>query len=239
MSASKLAGLLLLCSMAAAWSPWELFHSQAGQQHLHLRASVSISSSGEADLEDGFWSGAAGANATGANATGTNVTGTNSTGAAAGAGAGTTTLSPKELMERSVLDARKQVFPVINPNVSDRVWYKDYYAAPDNALMKLSFDSPFTQPTAAQKAKEQAREKAALKKILPKIKAEEMEADHYYHKVFPYDTNNDLDDWTGRTAGDLLVEGGGVHARFPDPTCGFADGSPLRSDGDDDNVHAR
>jgi len=60
----------------------------------------------------------------------------------------------------------------------------------------LSLTSPATQPSKEQVAAQAAREKAEMDKILPKVRAEDKEAENYYHTVFIHDTDNPLEDFT-------------------------------------------
>mmetsp|Transcript_74880 Transcript_74880/g.173580 ORF Transcript_74880/g.173580 Transcript_74880/m.173580 type:complete len:150 (+) Transcript_74880:88-537(+) len=95
--------------------------------------------------------------------------------------------------ESAVLRARSHTSPEIVPNVSDTVWYRDYYDAPLNALMNLSWTSSATQPTPEEAAAEDAREEQALEDLIPQLEAETQEADRYYHQVYPVDKENDLE----------------------------------------------
>jgi len=96
-----------------------------------------------------------------------------------------------------IFESRQATSPQLDPNVTDDVWYKTYYAHDaNNPLEKLSFTSPFTDPTQEQIAKENEAEEAAMAKILPQVEVDEAEAASYYKDNFPTDTGNDLEYFT-------------------------------------------
>merc|ERR1719203_216329 len=82
-------------------------------------------------------------------------------------------------------------------NVTDSEWFRTSYADDkDNDLLNLTLSVPETLPTAEQIAAEQAKERAAIKALRPRAMAEEAEAADFYHSVFVYDADNDLEDFT-------------------------------------------
>lgn len=100
-------------------------------------------------------------------------------------------------MKDMIFESRQATSPQLDPNVTDDVWYKTYYAHDaNNPLEKLSFTSPFTDPTQEQIAKENEAEEAAMAKILPQVEVDEAEAASYYKDNFPTDTGNDLEYFT-------------------------------------------
>eukprot|EP00415_Alexandrium_ostenfeldii_P002583 UN2583 len=82
-------------------------------------------------------------------------------------------------------------------NTSDAEWFRSYFVADrDNKLEDLTMTSSETDPTLQQIANDQAKENAAVKVLRPRVLAEETEAQYYYEDVFPWDQDNDLDDYT-------------------------------------------
>mmetsp|Transcript_63948 Transcript_63948/g.122954 ORF Transcript_63948/g.122954 Transcript_63948/m.122954 type:complete len:224 (-) Transcript_63948:64-735(-) len=99
-------------------------------------------------------------------------------------------------MDAAYAHARRNTQPQL-VNATDYKYFKELYGTDkDNALEKLSLTSPATQPSKKQVEAQAAREKAQMDKIMPKVRAEEAEADKYYHNVFPYDTDNPLEEFT-------------------------------------------
>eukprot|EP00419_Tripos_fusus_P063293 CAMPEP_0172928880 /NCGR_PEP_ID=MMETSP1075-20121228/218200_1 /TAXON_ID=2916 /ORGANISM="Ceratium fusus, Strain PA161109" /LENGTH=255 /DNA_ID=CAMNT_0013790169 /DNA_START=20 /DNA_END=787 /DNA_ORIENTATION=- len=66
----------------------------------------------------------------------------------------------------------------------------------DKIMPKVRAEEAEAQPSKKQVEAQAAREKAQMDKIMPKVRAEEAEADKYYHNVFPYDTDNPLEEFT-------------------------------------------
>mmetsp|Transcript_126625 Transcript_126625/g.352797 ORF Transcript_126625/g.352797 Transcript_126625/m.352797 type:complete len:180 (-) Transcript_126625:88-627(-) len=102
-------------------------------------------------------------------------------------------------MDLAYSRAREDVKPSLVSNVTDDQWFRDPYADDaNNDLLKLTMQVPETAPTQAQVAAAEAKEQAAQKALRPMIIAEDREAEDYYHKVFPFDTGNDLEAFTLR-----------------------------------------
>merc|ERR1719350_639960 len=99
-------------------------------------------------------------------------------------------------MDAAYAHARRDTQPQL-VNATDYKYFKELYGTDkDNALEKLSLTSPATQPSKKQVEAQAAREKAQMDKIMPKVRAEETEANKYYHDIFPYDANNPLEEFT-------------------------------------------
>merc|ERR550532_3789617 len=99
-------------------------------------------------------------------------------------------------MDAAYAHARRNTQPQL-VNATDYKYFKELYGTDkDNALEKLSLTSPATQPSKKQVEAQAAREKAQMDKIMPKVRAEEAEADKYYHNVFPFDADNPLEEFT-------------------------------------------
>merc|ERR550532_709277 len=108
-------------------------------------------------------------------------------------------------MDAAYAHARRNTQPEL-VNATDYKYFKELYGTDkDNALEHLSLTSPATQPSEKQVAAQAAREKAEMDKIMPKVDAEEKEAENYYHDVFPYDTDNPLEEFTYSSKNKIIV----------------------------------
>merc|ERR550532_3352796 len=108
-------------------------------------------------------------------------------------------------MDAAYAHARRNTQPEL-VNATDYTYFKELYGTDeDNALEILSLTSPATQPSEKQVAAQAAKEKAEMDKIMPKVNAEEKEAETYYHNVFPYDTDNPLEEWTYSSKNKIIV----------------------------------
>merc|ERR1719471_2125194 len=123
-------------------------------------------------------------------------------------------------MDSAYLKARQNTMPAIDPNITDRAWYREHYAVDkDNRLEQLSFSSPHTALSKEVVAAQDKKETAAWEKIAPRLQAEAAEAAKYYHEVFVHDKNNDLDAYSDkRTASGTVVNASARTGNVTDST---------------------
>lgn len=109
-----------------------------------------------------------------------------------------TTVTTHQLItaEEAYFKATRDTVPELIPNVTDEVFYRDYYAAPSNSLMKLSFESPEVGPTPEQRAKDRARDQSVEDDMKPVLDAVAAEANDYYNHNLPTRKDNDLEEFT-------------------------------------------
>eukprot|EP00413_Alexandrium_margalefii_P022427 CAMPEP_0204565144 /NCGR_PEP_ID=MMETSP0661-20131031/35297_1 /ASSEMBLY_ACC=CAM_ASM_000606 /TAXON_ID=109239 /ORGANISM="Alexandrium margalefi, Strain AMGDE01CS-322" /LENGTH=164 /DNA_ID=CAMNT_0051572863 /DNA_START=67 /DNA_END=561 /DNA_ORIENTATION=+ len=102
------------------------------------------------------------------------------------------------LMEAAYLKARDNTMPqLLNDDDTDYTWYKDLYSHDeDNPLEELSLSSNATSPTKEQRAADAKKERDAFRQVSPRLEAEEMEADYFWHEIFPFDGDNDLEEYS-------------------------------------------